>query len=421
MSKKIIINQFKKEVSKGKSGIFFEENCLEIINAICKEAKNIDSAKSEFISILVGLFTSDTLKSELDKFLVHLIKRNKGANNLESFAQKVEDTTGFSKNKTSWSRYISNPPRAKISAEIIFYLLLLENPDLCDAFEKKRSVVFNTRKKVPQNKGKEGKKVVLIILAFTSIIFMIILLFENNGSSETIWSEEFHKPSVTYLKNQGWSFIDFDSTYWNQIREDCLTLFTQYGEYSSNLIDSTVHNLVYKKLNCDCCEIMVKIVDFNPYNRYQQAALFLLDEDLSRKNNFRFSFATMKPDTLFESRVPKYDIHNKRGVQVFLQKNGIVEHFTDQLSVQIYDLGEKPVPEAAIWLKVRISEKRFTTYYMLNDSTEDFTKYISRDLYFKPKYLGLACLGNGVKAEMFPFTEEHIPAFFDYVVVKKCE
>ncbi|WP_282774870.1 hypothetical protein [Phaeodactylibacter xiamenensis] len=270
------------------------------------------------------------------------------------------------------------------------------------------------------DQGKKKLVFILLPVCFT-ILAAVLFSMQPKKSEKHIWLEEFHTNSPAELQHRGWEIIDFDSTYWNQIRDGSLTLFTQYGDYSSNLIDSTVHNFVYRKLDCTHCEITVKIEDFNPYNRYQQAAIYLLDSNLNRSNNIRFSFAVLGPDTVYEHRTKTHRVHNNRGIQIFNQVNGRTVHFTEQLRVQIYDKGELPLAEKEIRLKIKITPGHYQTAYIINDSIEGFTSFEKGNLHFSPAYIGLACLGNGVKASTYPSSGDDIPAYFDYVMVEGCD
>ncbi|MEQ8702284.1 MAG: hypothetical protein RIC19_00100 [Phaeodactylibacter sp.] len=285
---------------------------------------------------------------------------------------------------------------------------------------QQQPTLAETKQQVPSpDDSPKRHKLVFIALPICSLLFVLLFSLAPQKTKSFHWTEGFHNNSPAGLHDRGWKFICFDSTHWNQIRSGVLTLFTQYGEYSSNLIDSTVHNLVYKKLDCTHCEITVKIVDFNPSNRYQQAAVFLLDSNLTRTNNLRFSFATMNPDTFFEHRTQAHRVEHKRGVQVLNQVEGRTVHFTKQLHTQIYDKEEQPIAEKEIWLKMKITPDHYQTAYMINDSIGGFTSFAKDQLHFDPKYIGLACLGNGVRANTCPSTAEDIPAYFDYVRVEK--
>ena len=350
-----------------------------------------------------------------------MIKRNQGRENWADFAKKIETKTGFSKDKTSWSRYAANPPKVKTTVEIIFHLLVFENPKLFDfSIDEKED---NQSDKEPTPTSEEKKNYIpLLIFILIVLTLLTCKLCSYNNSTDIGWTEEFNDNSPKGLKLAGWDFIDFDSAYWNQMRDSSLTLFTQFGEYSGYPPDSTVHNMVIKELACKCCEITVQIIDFNPYSRFQQAGFFLLDKEKGRDKTFRHTVMTMGTDTVPDIRICRHNVFNTRATQVFIYDEGRVHHSTHKIAPdQIYDLKVKPKAIKNIFLRTKFHRNSYESSYNLLNKKTNFEKIVKDSFYFEPFYIGLACLGSGVKAKPFPASDDDIPAYFKFVEVKSCD
>lgn len=96
-------------------------------------------------------------------------------------------------------------------------------------------------------------------------------------------------------------------------------------------------------------------------------------------------------------------------------------YFIEQLRVQIYDKGELLLVEKEIRLKIKIIFGYYQIVYIINDSIEGFILFEKGNLYFFFVYVGLVCLGNGVRVSICLSFSDDIFVYFDYVMVEGCD
>lgn len=107
---------------------------------------------------------------------------------------------------------------------------------------------------------------------------------QENFSPTKDWTYTFTDPQLTTLKKDGW-FLMQDSLnldLWSPKNHpdsaEYLTLRTLLGDHWLENVaykPYIINKLAHKVEIGDCAEIEVKLLDFNPYSRYQQAGFFL--------------------------------------------------------------------------------------------------------------------------------------------------
>lgn len=417
MSKKAVIEQFKQELSKGKAIGFWDENFLAIIKCICEEIDQTSKGenavlvfKSEFVLITTKLFTTDSLKAKLGDFLAHLISKNKSLDSWEIFAQKVKDRTGFSKDKSTWNRYLTKPPKLTVSAEAIFYLLFFENPEIFPHY------VYSSDNPLPKKANYSSLNLYIVLLII--LLFLIaVFCWKTNPEKETLTTtspksyflDSFFIEDVNSLLDNGWQILDPDQRYLDTlsvIRHEgsYLHLFTLEGDYwdvwggASDQLK--IPNMFVHRVECTCCMITTKIDSFFPTEAHQQAGIFLYD-DLTKENYIRITYKYREKETEYP---------NTPWIQVIQMKN---KKMTDLGGAHFHRVRlDAEKLHKSIGLKIEITDDKIRISY--NYDNHAFLHCFEVIPFFDVNYVGLGAFqGTGLNATI-------IPARFDFIEVKTC-
>jgi beta-xylosidase-like protein len=287
-----------------------------------------------------------------------------------------------------------------------------------------------------KNKNSMSFKIRLLILLVV-ILFLFwasrkfntqVNLISTNDIINTIYSSgktkvepfncTFLSSNLNVLKNSGW-FLFKDSInldLWNNQKYESngyLTLETFLGDsfLENRMYDPKVINVLAKEISCgSCCELYVKIVDFNPSQRYQQAGFFVFYDDKTYPSI-------------------RMTLHN-RGVVSMIKRNGkysnesliISKEYTER--ARAYSVKNNNVinPIDSIVLKMRIENNQYFFSHKV-DTSANFIDIRSTVIDFPtPKYIGLTAFQGRpeIPYPVYPIADV-IPAKFEYVKVLSCK
>lgn len=236
--------------------------------------------------------------------------------------------------------------------------------------------------------------------------------------------KRFYDSNLENLKRDGW-FLFQDSInegLWDnpEYRDSAyLTMETHSGgSYLDNRdYDPLTINILTHEIDCGaCCEIYVKLVHFNPYQRYQSAGFYI------------FYNETPVPSTSYVLiGIPNESKNVGRMAVQAIHRHGEYTNWVllrDHEKATVSKMEEKKVlhPVDSLILKVVIKRDE---YVFLKKTTEDhFLPIDSRRIYtgYQPKYIGLyACQGRPeIPYPIYPVAEI-IPAHFEYVKIEPCD
>lgn len=254
-------------------------------------------------------------------------------------------------------------------------------------------------------------KVVLLVagILFIGIFIMILML---SVGRPYYFEEHFNFESISDLEARGWYILDKNEDLLKQ--QDMpgfLKLYTLNGDYWYTPPDSPViENLLIRKINCNECDIIVKIVDFNPTENYQQAGFFLLDSKLTRNNNLRMTYAYNFRS--FDDPVGT----DEQKFQIIYREHGYPEEFSDfELSPT-----DEQTHRDSIYLRMKVRGYEVSFLKHVGEEYESFREITNAkvSLNFHPKYIGIAAFRGIRNAEGKRNESATIPAYFDYVKVR---
>ena len=130
--------------------------------------------------------------------------------------------------------------------------------------------------------------VVVLVLAVAGLLIMRA----NRTEKQTSYSEDFHALSADSLAGRGWWLVAEDTGYWKRRSEQpgCLTLYTLKGD---NWPDPTqrpvIHNLLQRRIPCDCFTLELQLKDFVPRENWQQAGILLSEDTGFASTSMRIS------------------------------------------------------------------------------------------------------------------------------------
>ncbi len=255
-----------------------------------------------------------------------------------------------------------------------------------------------------------------VLLLFLAVAIAILLWPDQ----PKFWEEHFEDVSVKALNSNGWQILDYDSVAFSrQIKPGCLTLYTYPGDYWvkwEHGEQPMIKNLPVKEIGTDHCAISVRLMNFNPYQNYQQVAVFLFGPDIDRKNHLRISANYSHSNQKEFQFIGKYT-DRRQFVQILHMINGR-PHEKDGGDLRVPEFHLKPFSEIGIVLEVR--EQTVTIGYWAGNYwvpvNVDNKSVV--ELPFVPKYVGIAAFQGFTDEYGQPLGADTIPAFFDYLKVE---
>ena len=212
------------------------------------------------------------------------------------------------------------------------------------------------------------------------------------------------------LKAHGWQiYWQNDSLLNRQPKKGYLTLYTTEGDNWIVPEPAFFNNFVYRKLDCDCFEVITKIEDFDPRKPWQQAGIVLIEDPNRMKDFVRL--------TVVYSRTYK----EKQEIGLFYiaivsMRNEIP--VSTGIILDTITSFSKPI---TTWLYVSVKKNRFSFKYRMDKEFYPFRdvrpEKIEINYPIFPKYVGLAAFHGFGDENHQPLSYSIIPAHFDYVKI----
>lgn len=240
------------------------------------------------------------------------------------------------------------------------------------------------------------------------------------------WNYAFVNSQLSNLQEDGWFFFggSIDLNLWSEKNHpdsaDYLTLQTFLGgpwldnrDYEPLTINILAHTVSIG----NCAEIEVKLVDFNPYSRYQQAGFFLYYNDTELPSiSFKYAAAGESNHLQASIRDGKYSNRHlllpaRTGNTKLVSKIAFPD--TDHASPEKY--------VENLRLRLRIEDNTYFFLYSVDDQDFQALSGMALDLP-APKYIGLAAFQGRpeIPDPVFPVADV-IDAKFEYVKIRLCE
>lgn len=247
----------------------------------------------------------------------------------------------------------------------------------------------------------------------------------NPRLEQTVLDYHFTNLNLSQLQQDGWFFFgdSVNIDLWlaaNQPDDKYMTLTTLLGGpwLENRDYEPTTLNLLAHPLHLgDCSEIMVKIVDFNPNQRYQQAGFFLFYND-TEIPSFSYQFACGGPTNHAQASIRLGKYHNEHLIPYHLyghrtKVSKILNPGTDRA------IAEAPVD--SIVLKLTVEGDQYFLKYKIDN--QPYQAVASKRIPFgAPIYLALSAFQGrpDIPSPVWPVADI-IEAKFDYVKILPCK
>jgi hypothetical protein len=231
----------------------------------------------------------------------------------------------------------------------------------------------------------------------------------------TVLKQHFTNTTLVSLNGSDWYLLDsINQSLWSNPtnnQDTFLTLKTYLGDsfLESKDYDPQIINILAHRITCGkCCDIYVKLVDFNPSHRYQQAGFFIYYSEktypsLRMTLGFDGMVSVIKRDAKY-SNTPLLGANNNLRAKAYNVKSGIIEN-----------------PIDSIVLRMQIQDGQYFFSHKVNNG--NFVDIMSQSLSLpRPVAIGLAAFQGRpeVPFPIYPATKP-IPAKFEYAIVTPCK
>jgi hypothetical protein len=255
--------------------------------------------------------------------------------------------------------------------------------------------------------------ITIFIVAVSSIS---ILSFQKLTETPKAFETRFYDSNLDSLEKDGWYLFEeyVDTSLWdNPLYQSngYLTLETFLGDswLANENYEPRILNILTRDLECGkCFSVKVKIVDFNPYQPYQQAGFFIFYGKNQPVPSIRNTIATGGKDVNVEAvkRFEKYKGEHLFKYKKHIKKWGWVR-------------GQNVIPHLdSMVLELVVSEEDYFFKYKLNEESETYIGHEEID-FGQPHSIGLAAF-QGRPDIPYPVrdTADIIPANFEYIKIR---
>ncbi len=227
------------------------------------------------------------------------------------------------------------------------------------------------------------------------------------------WREDFGDVSLEGLRKNGWDVLDYDSAWFSKQPKDtgALTLYTLHGDYWVKPNEKPkIPNLLYKKIDCECCLITVKINGFQPNQDHQQASLFLLESEKNRQRNIRFGVGCSHCSSHLDKTNAPWRM------AVFQNRKGNVV----PSSMVVYS--NYFMDDASIYLFMEIKNGKVNYLYKEGKAWTPFERHLPEtSIDYLPEFIAISAFHGFTWEDGTPKIAEAIPVYYDFVEVKPCQ
>lgn len=358
----------------------------------------------------------------------------------EDIRKEILRETGYPLSKDTIRNFLEDrhTPQPKVLDIYATYVLGgdTDHPKTFQDFEhyiQSRSIYEKVTELVPR--GRQGFWLIIMLLFIITSLVSLVLYRQHPGNgvfpiltSRSItlpFNHQFEDPSLSALQREGWRlFGDTANTQiWEQYnggRSGYITLPTLLGDswLENRDYKPGIVNILAHPIQCGpCCEIAVKITDFNPYQRYQQAGFFLYFSE-EEVPSLRFNFAaTARSNHLH--LVVRDGVRQNRDITPLPQNS----YRTLISPIKTDPRTQRPILQKkinSITLSAIIEGDQFYYQYQIDDG-EIIPVRSGKLEWGAPQYIGLAAFQGrpDIPYPSFPVADV-IEARFEYVQLIPC-
>ncbi len=378
---------------------------------------------------------------------------NRKSHYYEQIKKKISQNTGFLLSKDTIRNFLESKHVPQVKTLDIYSTYVLDgNSDMPKTFQDFQNwyhnkSIFRKAKEILLNNRKKSLYIISILL--TIMLFCGIVLrrqsFKNslnqgnkvshlnvtfNSSNDTInkvidYYKVFKNSNLSELRKAGWFlFPDYiNLAIWDKEEyknNGYLTLETHLGGpwlENDNYSPRTANILAHPIQCADCCEIKVKLVGFNPYQRYQQAGFFLFYSDTEIPSiYYTFSCGGNNNHIQAVYRDGEYSNTDLIPFSRYQYRSRISR-------VSVPKTQDSPSPEILVDSMVfKLIVKDDHYFFQYKTDQNSYVPVASKKILLdKPKYIGLAAFqGRPDVPQPIYDTADIIPAKFEYVHISAC-
>lgn len=258
---------------------------------------------------------------------------------------------------------------------------------------------------------------VLVLLGlFVFLSVMSIGVFSSKG-----WREDFNTVDPTGMRARGWEIRDYDALSWaNQPLPGMLALYTHPGDYWVKSGEPRmIPNVPIRKIPRGDVSINCGIVGFRPSQEHQQCGLLLLNKNKDKVEHLRINFCFGKFEG--DEVQPNADAIGKYIITT-VRINQYEEVYTKDFKIGRilpYEQVNYVFPYDPIILKIEIRGRSCKIFTKRGYDWRGYRYEGEATLDFTPAYVALAAFQGWTLADGTPVNAQIIPAFFDWVEVKR--
>lgn len=356
------------------------------------------------------------------------------------FSNKIFEETGLvigAKSIKNYSVYVTRgtavkPENPSIATLDTFARYVLNAPYTDEVQRKARDghypywfrykSTFTLRKKNVEKPAKNARvkknEVIFFIVSFVAAVLVINFQFFKKREYGRI-STDFHSVEEDSLKRQGWFVISKELPWWNRRDEkpSHLTLFTLRGDnWPDSANKPAIKNLLLHNISSECFTAEIHIDSFIPRQNWQQAGILLLEDSTPASKSVRLSIAYN--DFFGGFSKPKEVI-----IQAITSGGNDLSKPEEIVHIPVFNItaGDESLVGNNLrksGLKIEKNGNNFRFLYSTSPIENfAFKEAANRELFIKPKYIGLFALQGFVN------DSNYIPACFKFFSLenRSCE
>ena len=260
------------------------------------------------------------------------------------------------------------------------------------------------------------RKRILLFVGLIGISVALILYFSSTSHIPTNYKKRFTNSNIDELAKDGWFLQNKDTDYWGRYKDSgYLTLETFEGDSWLNhtKYKPYVKNVLTKKIYLSSCgSISIKLKNFNPYQRYQQAGFFLYYNNLKTDYpNLRMTYAFSK----IKGRDSGWNI-----IQVVRKHHEFGSEPLTHKKLNKVEAGVHLDTINSLWMRIEIEENLYKFSYRTDDEGEYLPIREEFITLPQPTYIGLTAFqGFPLVPPPIPVADT-IPAHIERIEIKSC-
>ena len=241
------------------------------------------------------------------------------------------------------------------------------------------------------------RKVILSLLSVVVAALIVWMLRGYEASAPSLIEEDFDDVSEGYLESNRWQLINKDQYYWDRRAEEkgFLRLFTLEGDnWPDSLSSLKIKNLMVRPIDAQCFDVEVRMADFIPNERWQQAGIILLEDTAFAGQVLRLSIA-------FNDYFGGFELPSEIVVQGITSRG--LNNPEEVVHLQVFQVDS--IPDHILrsnlsfcGLKIEKRKDKFR-FLLANGSSQNmaYKEIGTHEFRINPKYIGIFAIKGNVK------------------------